>query len=110
MKLKLAFIGVALLALMGLSTPIGGVRTFTVTCLTVATNIADLNQMAAFQAWNNTATPAFIGGADVTATTKGWPICTDTAACPSASISLDGAGAKCLSTGGAVTLLVIAGR
>lgn len=101
---------VSVLALTGLSNPVGGIRTFTVTCLTTATAITDGKGVSAFRAFNNTATPAFVGGTDVTSTTKGFPLCTDTATCPSSTLPVDGGGAYCLSTGGAVTLLVIAGK
>jgi len=95
---------------MGLSNPLGNLRTYTVTCLTTATSIRGSQAMSSAMIWNNSATPIFMGGADVDNSTKGMPFCTDGSACVSSSATLDVNGAFCLSTGGAATLLVMAGR
>jgi hypothetical protein len=93
-----------------LSTPLGRVRTYTVTCATTATRVvATANQPAAsVLLWNNSATAAYLGGADVAATVTGMPICTSTS-CVSASVNIDARDLHCMSAGGAVTLLVLAG-
>lgn len=113
MKRALLVVGAfsALLLLTGLAAPLGGIHTFQVTCRTSATRIADPTStgMSAFEAWNGTATAAFIGGSDVNATTLGMPICTS-ASCKSAVQSIDGGGAYCMSVDGAVVLTVLAGK
>lgn len=103
-------VGISLL--MGLASPLGNVRSYEVTCATSATKISDGAPTSIVNFWNNSATPAFIGGSDVTSTTKGTPFCTDTATCQSAGMAIEvsSAGIFCLSTGGAVVLDVLAGR
>ncbi len=115
MKLKnpLVVLGLAasLLVLTGLAAPLRGVRTFQVTCAASATRITDsLGDISAFTVFNISATPAFIGGSDVNATTKGMPVCNDSAVCYGTTFGIDGGGAYCMSSGGAVVLTVTAGR
>ncbi len=110
---RLALGALVLVFAMGLAAPLRGLRTFTVTCLTSATRISDgLGDISAFTVFNGSATPAFIGGSDVDNSTKGMPVCTSAVAgaCYDNKFPVDGGGAYCLSTGGAVTLLVTAAR
>lgn len=108
MKHRYLLIAAACLALMGLSNPIRGLKTFQVTCATTATAIAP-NTVNAFTVWNGTATAAFVGGSDVNATTKGMPICTSTS-CYADKFPVDADGGYCMSVGGAVVLTVTTGR
>lgn len=76
-----------------LSDPLSLVRVFQFSCTTTAAQIkpTDVPRNAkAMRIWNNSTTPVYLGGSDVTnGLTKGWPICTDTAACEQASFPID---------------------
>lgn len=89
-------------------------RAYQVSCATTATAIAPsdgIKSQHAWSVWNNSATPVYVGGSDVTTTTKGWPICTDTASCPSSTLSVDAVTSGfCRVGSGTVTLTVISGR
>ena len=102
---------VAVLVLTGLSKPVRNLVTYQVTCATTATSLRGAQgALSALTLWNNTTTPAFIGGSDVNSTTTGMPICTDTAACYDSKFPVDGGDGYCLSVGGAVVLTITAGR
>lgn len=94
-------------------TPLAKVHAYQLGCVASAGGISlkkstDLQNYSHLTVWNNSATPVYIGGSDITST-LGLPICTDTAACPAASISMDAAGAYCLSSSGTKTVVVLAG-
>lgn len=76
-----------------LSDPLGSVRVFQFTCTTSAQVIKPSSNpkgAKSLRLWNNSATPVYLGGADVTnGLTNGWPICTNTAACEQASFPID---------------------
>lgn len=109
MKTRIALIVVACVAMMGLATPIGDLKTFTRTCDTTATKIIG-TAASAYVVGNLTTTPIYVGNADVNSTTRGWPVCSDTAVCFSTTLSIDASSGYCLSTGGTATLLVMSGK
>jgi len=94
--------------------PLGRIRTFNVTCTTSATPIKPpdgLTSISAWSVWQNSATPVYIGGSDVTnGTTKGWPICTDTAVCPASTISFDANAVGFCRAGSSQTVVVVSGN
>lgn len=109
MRLKLILLAVPLLLLMGLSTSLGRVRAYQVACTTTATAISDGHSQSSGLIWNNSATPVFLGGSDVNATTEGFPICTDTATCLRADMPIDAKYLYCRVSSGTVAVKVLAG-
>jgi hypothetical protein len=93
-----------------LSTPLGKVRAYEVACATTAggTSLGDGEAFSSLYVWINSATPVYIGGTNVDAT-HGMPFCTASASCPSAVLSMDAKLARCLSSSGTVTAIVLAG-
>lgn len=96
-----------------LATPLANPRAYQIGCLAAAGGISlkkttDLKSVSSLVIWNNSATPVYIGGSDVTST-LGMPICTDSAACPSSSVAFDGTAPFCLSSSGTKTVVVLAG-
>lgn len=97
-----------------LSDPFSQVRVFQVSCGTTATLIRPSDaprSKRALRVWNNSTTPIYLGGSDVTGgLTKGWPVCTDTSACEQASFPLDASGdVYCRTASGSVTTQVFFG-
>lgn len=109
MRLKLILLAVPLLLLMGLSTSLGNMRAHQVACTTSATAVTDGYAASSMLLWNNSATPVYLGAANVNTTTRGFPICTDTAACLRADMPIDGKYLYCIVGAGSVTLTVLAG-
>ena len=97
------------LALMGLSTSLGRMRAFQVTCSTTATAITDGYPISSALVWNNSATAVYLGGADVTTTTAGFPICTNTASCLRGDMPADAKAMYCRVAAGTVVVTVLAG-
>ncbi len=93
-----------------LTTPLAKVRSYTVSCATTAggTSLNDGEATSSMFIFVNSATPVYIGGTDIDST-HGMPVCTAAASCVSASMSLDVKTARCLSSSGTVSALVIAG-
>lgn len=92
-----------------LNTSLNNVRSYQVACGTTATPITDGMGQSAILIWVNSATPVYIGGATVTTTTAGFPVCTLAASCPYASIALDAKYPYCRVAAGSVTIKVLAG-
>jgi len=92
-----------------LNTSLNNVRSYQVACGTTATPITDGAGQSALLVWNNSATPVFLGAANVNTTTTGFPICTLAASCPYASMSLDAKYPYCRVAAGSVTVKVLAG-
>jgi hypothetical protein len=96
-----------------LDTPLANLRAYQISCPATALGIdlrksTDLKAISSMMVWVNSTTPVYIGGGDVSST-LGMPICTDTSACPSSSVSIDAKGARCLSSSGTVTATVLVG-
>lgn len=95
-----------------LSDPLAYVRTFTFSCTTSAARIVpstSVRTQKAMRVWNNSTTPIYLGGSDVDTSTKGWPICTDTANCEQASFPIDSQAVVYCVAGSTVSLKVITG-
>ena len=108
-----AFLALVVVPAAALSTPLAQLRGYEIGCIATAGGISlgkagDLKAVSSMMVWVNSATPVYIGGTDVTST-KGMPICTNTALCPASSISIDAKGATCLSSSGTVTASVLVG-
>ena len=108
LSLAAALVVVALLAL-GLSSSLGNMRAHTVTCGTTATAVTDGYAASSMLLWNNSATPVYLGGANVNTTTLGFPICTDTATCLRSDMPVDGKYLYCRVAAGSVAIKVLAG-
>lgn len=95
-----------------LSTPLAKVRAYQVSCTTTAGGVSLVDTtpggVSSLTVWINSATPVYIGGADIDAT-HGMPFCTTTADCPASYVSIDVKEARCLSSSGTVTATVLAG-
>lgn len=109
MRLKLILLAVPVLLLLGLSTSLGNMRSHEVACATTATAVTDGYGASSMLLWNNSTTPVYLGASDVNTTTKGFPICTDTATCLRADMPIDGKYLYCIVTTGTVTLDILAG-
>lgn len=95
-----------------LSDSLGTVRVYTFSCTTTAAKIipsSGVRSVKAQRFWNNSTSPVYIGGTDVDTSTKGWPICTDTAACEQASFPIDAGTTVWCKAGSTVSLLVFTG-
>lgn len=98
-----------------LADPLGKFRTYQITCTGTAARMIPTDDPRTFQAfkfWVNNATEVYMGGSDVTTTTKGLPYCTTAANCVAAYDSVDGNPAEfyCRTAGGSITVTVLAGR
>lgn len=93
-----------------LDTSLGKIRGYQVSCTTTAggVSLTDGNPTSSLYVWINSLTPVYIGGGTVDST-HGTPFCTDTASCPTAALSIDAKEARCLSSSGTVTAIVLAG-
>jgi hypothetical protein len=104
---------VAALPAHGLSDPLASIRSFRFTCGTAALVIkpsAGVASAKAMRFLNLSATPVYLGGSDVTTdTTKGYPICTDTAACDGAAFPVDSNPVVYCRAGSSVNLVVMSG-
>lgn len=108
-KIIAALVVVAALALAGLSSSLGNMRAHQVACGTTATAVTDGYAASSMLLWNNSTTPVYLGASNVNTTTRGFPICTDTAACLRADMPLDGKYLYCIVGAGSVTLTILAG-
>jgi hypothetical protein len=110
---KLLLVAALALMALGLSTPLGRLRAYQVTCGTTATSLSppssSMNAMSSFLVWNNSATAVYIGGPDVNTTTKGFPICTASATCLRSDMPVDGREGFCRVAAGTATVTVLAG-
>ena len=94
---KYVFLAVALLSVGALAafSPLGSLEAEVLTVSTTATELKPAayggRAPASCRVWNNSVTVVYIGGSGVD-TTDGYPICTDTASCPEAAITVDGNG------------------
>jgi hypothetical protein len=114
----LVAIGLGFVAIVGmldvvepqLQLPLRYVKAYEVDCVDTGTGTSLVvpNGTGSLFVWVNSATPVYIGGADVD-DSHGMPLCTATADCPASSLSLDVREARCLSSSGTVTATVIAG-
>lgn len=93
----------------GVPGPLGGLRAFTVTCATTATAVTDGTPYLSGLLWNNSATPVYLGAANVNTTTLGFPICTDTAVCLRPDMPADARHSYCRVASGTVAIKVLAG-
>jgi hypothetical protein len=101
-----------------LSDPVGEYQVFVHACTGATSRIESPTtgkSFKAFQLWNNSTTPVFFGGSDVNTATdgtaKGWPICTNTAACPRAFQEVDGIPTSLYcKAGSSVNILIWAAR
>jgi hypothetical protein len=60
--------------------------------------------------FNLTTTPVYLGGSNVNTSTLGYPICTDTAACPESAITVDGQNVYGIVATGSTTVTCIKGK
>lgn len=75
-----------------LADTLGFVRVYTFTCTTTGQKIVPSSGRTgsrSMRVWNNSATSVFLGGSDVATTLTGYPICTNTANCEAAGMTLD---------------------
>ena len=109
-KILVAVLALGLpLLLLGLSTSLGNMRAHQVACGDTATPVTDGYPASSMLLWNNSATPVYLGASNVNTSTRGFPICTDTASCLRADMPLDGKYLYCIVGAGSVTLTVLAG-
>jgi len=96
-----------------LSDPVSGIRVFQFSCGTTAAKIlptSGTRSAKAMRVWNNSTTPVYLGGSDVSSSTAtGWPICTDTAACEQAAFPVDSVANVYCKAGSSVTVSVMFG-
>lgn len=112
---RLAMAASAFLAIAGLAafTMLGDIEAEVITITTAATELKPAayggRSPSSCRIWNNSATVAYVGGSGVD-TTDGYPLCTDTASCPEAAITIDGNGVYALVASSTLDLNVICGR
>lgn len=104
-----AAIFLSLLVLTGLSTSLGNMRAHQVLCTTDPTAVTDGYNASSMLLWNNSTTPVYLGASNVNTTTRGFPICTDTATCLRADMPIDGKYLYCIVGSGSQTITVLAG-
>jgi hypothetical protein len=117
MKQKIALIAVLFLvfasAAFALSDPLGGGKSYQITCGTTARNLAPSGTVSyqAFRFFVNSATTVHVGGPDVAGSSTGMPYCTNSTNCVASTDSVDGnpAGFFCRASSD-VTVTVFAGK